>query len=250
MPGLTNKPVELRFMEYDFACFGTQRYKYQYGMLLHDIPKARENSMGSFILPPEDDFQATVDGKEFGETVELTGETIRKSFRVETYHIKTILAATRKLTLGSSDSDYKINFTLMRKLHLTQLRKNIPADVLKEAITDSVKRYLSAEAELKGQGESPTGVPRGKAKSTKKVKKIKMRWMLNKTKVATTAGDNVRFPDLPETTSGWVDGILVAIDDTLGVEHPYKLQWYCSPQVYSFVSESEMVEFVRHVARV
>ena len=71
---------------------------------------------------------------------------------------------------------------------------------------------------------------------------MKMRWFLNKTKVATTAGDNARFPDLPETTSGWVDGILVAIDDTLGVERPYKLQWYSSPQVYSFVSESEMVE--------
>ena len=131
MPDLSNKPVEMRFKLFDFACFGTQRYKYQYGMLLHDIPKARENSMGSFILPPEDDFEATVDAQEFGETVELTREAICKSFRVETYHIKTILAATRKLTLGPSDSDYKINFTLMRKLHLTQLRKNIPADVLK-----------------------------------------------------------------------------------------------------------------------
>jgi hypothetical protein len=52
----------------------------------------------------------------------------------------------------------------------------------------------------------------------------------------------VRFPDLSATTSGWVDGILVARDDTFGVERPYKLQWYSSPQVYSFVSESEMVE--------
>jgi hypothetical protein len=241
MPALSNKPVEVRFKENDFACFGTQRYKYQYGMLLHDIPKAPENTMGSFILPPEDDYQATVDAHEFGETVELTRETCPKSFRVETYHIKTILAATRKLTLGRSDSDYKTNFTLMRKLHLTQLRKDIPADVLKEAITDSVTRYLHAEGELKGKGGSPTGVPRGKAKSTKKGKQIKMRWILNKTKVATTAGDNERFADLAATTSGWVDGILVAIDETLGVERPYKIQWYSSPQVYSFVSESEMV---------
>ena len=144
MPALSNKPEELRFKENDFACFSTERYKYQYGMLLHDIPKARENTMGSFILPPEDDFQATVDVQEFGVTVELTHETCCKSFRVETYHIKTILAATRKLTLGRSDSDYKTNFTLMRKLHLTQLIKDIPADVLKEAITDSVTRYLNA----------------------------------------------------------------------------------------------------------
>jgi hypothetical protein len=82
----------------------------------------------------------------------------------------------------------------------------------------------------------------GKAQSTKKVKQLKSRWILNKTKVTTTAGDNERFPDLAATTSGWVDGILVAIDDTLGVECPYKLQWFSSPQVYSFVSESEMVE--------
>jgi hypothetical protein len=182
MPDISNKPVEMRFKLFDFACFATQRYKYQYGMLLHDIPKARENTMGSFIVPPEDDFQATVDAQEFGETVELTREICRKSFRVETYHIKTILAATRKLTLGPSDSIYKTNCTLMRKLHLTQLRKNIPADVLKEAITDSVTRYLIAEAELKGKGGSPTGVPRGKAKSTKKVKQLKMRWILKKDK--------------------------------------------------------------------
>jgi hypothetical protein len=115
MPALSKKRVELRFMENDFACFATQRYKYQYGMLLHDIPKARENTMGSFILPPEDDFQATVDAQEFGDTVELTRETCRKFFRVETYSIKNILAATRKLTLGPSRSDYKTNFTLMRK---------------------------------------------------------------------------------------------------------------------------------------
>ncbi len=75
MPALSNKSEELRFKENDFACFGTQRYKYQYGMLLHDIPKARENTMGSFILPPEDDFQSTVDAQEFGETVELTRES-------------------------------------------------------------------------------------------------------------------------------------------------------------------------------
>jgi hypothetical protein len=109
MPALTNKPGQLRFMENDFACFTTECYKYQYGMLLHDMPKAREHTMGSFILPPEDDFQATVDAREFGETVELTCETCRNSFRVETYHIKTILAATRKLTLGPSDSVYKTN---------------------------------------------------------------------------------------------------------------------------------------------
>jgi hypothetical protein len=126
MPPLCNKPVELRFRERVFACFGTQRYKYQYGMLLHDIPKGREHTMGSFILPPEDDFQATIDARDFGETVELTRETCRKSFRVETYHIKTILAATRKLTLGPADSDYKTNFTLMQRLNLTQLRKDIP----------------------------------------------------------------------------------------------------------------------------
>jgi len=242
MPALSNKPVELRFMENDFACFGTQRYKYQYGMLLHDIPKDREHTMGSFLLPPEDDFQATVDAQEFGDTVELTRETCHKFFRVETYHIKTILAATRKLTLGPSHSDYKTNFTMMRRLHLTQLRKDIPADVLKEAISDSVTRFLDAEAERKGKGRSPRGVRSGKANRTSKGKQIKMRWILNKTKVATTAGDNARFPDLAETTSGWVDGILVGIDDTLGVELPYKLQWYSSPQVFSFVSESEMVE--------
>ncbi len=225
MPPLSNKPEDLRFKEYDFGCFGTQRYKYQYGMLLHDIPKAREYTVGSFILPPEEDFQATVDAQDFGDTVELTRDTCRKSFRVETYHIKTILATTRKLTLGRSDSDYKTNFTLMRKLHLTQLKQDIPADVLKETIKDSVTRYLNAEAELKGKGASLTGVRSGKAKSTKKGKQIKMPWILKKTKVATTAGDNVRFPDLTPTTSGWVDGILVAIDDTFGVERPYKLQW-------------------------
>ena len=155
MPALTNKPVELRFKEFDFACFGTQRYKYQYGMLLHDIPRVPECTMGSFILPPEDDFQATVDAREFGETVELTRETCRNSFRVETYHIKTILAATRKLSLGPSYSDDKTNFTMMRKLNLTQLRKEIPADVLNEAISDSVTRFLNAEAEPKGKGRSP-----------------------------------------------------------------------------------------------
>ncbi len=120
MPASTTKPEDLRFKENEFGCFGTQRYKYQYGMLLHDVPKARENTMGPFLLPAEDDFQATLNAQVFGETVELTRETCRKSFRVETHHIKTILAATRKLTLGRSDSGYKSNFTLMRKLYLTQ----------------------------------------------------------------------------------------------------------------------------------
>ncbi len=187
----------------------------------------------------QDGFQATLDAQVFGETVELTRETCRKSFRVETYHIKTILAATRKLTLGRSDSDYKSNFTLMRKLYLTQLKKDI---VLKEAITESVACYLNAEAEQNGKRASPTGVRSGKAKRTKKAKPIKMRWFVNKTKVATTSGDNGRFPDLAPTTSGWVDGILVAIDDTFGVELPYKIQSFSSPQVYSFVSETAMVE--------
>ncbi len=82
----------------------------------------------------------------------------------------------------------------------------------------------------------------GNAKRSKKAKPRKMRWILNKTKVATMSGDNERFPDLAPTTSGWVDGILVAIDDTFGVELPYKIQWFSSPQVYSLVSETEMVE--------
>jgi hypothetical protein len=76
-----------------------------------------------------------------------------------------------------------------------------------------------------------------------------MRWIVNKTKVATQAGNNARFPELEHTTSGWIDGTLVEFDETLGVELPYKTMGVLADSVLvHFRSRNDRI--VRNLARV
>jgi hypothetical protein len=91
----------------------------------------------------------------------------------------------------------------------------------------------------------PSKANKSRKKSTKKLSKTKipklvLRWLVNKTKVATFCGDNPRFPGLHSTSSGWISGILVKVTDD--EQLPYHVQWKTATPYVTCISEEEINE--------
>ncbi len=56
--------------------------------------------------------------------------------------------------------------------------------------------------------------------------------------MATTAGDNLTYPNLPKTRTGWVQGTLLRCDDDK--ERRYVIKWDTEPSSVDNVDEEEM----------
>ena len=65
----------------------------------------------------------------------------------------------------------------------------------------------------------------------------KCRWTCRTTKIASTCGQNVKYPYLDFTASGWVAGTLMAYDPSK--VKPYKIEWDTSPIISDEVDHDE-----------
>ena len=65
------------------------------------------------------------------------------------------------------------------------------------------------------------------------------RWKVGKAKVATTSGNNLKYPFLTQTRTGWVAGLLTGF--TEGDAKPYVIEWNTKPKQVSHVDDEEML---------
>ena len=65
------------------------------------------------------------------------------------------------------------------------------------------------------------------------------RWTVGKAKVATTTGNNEKYPFLKETRTGWVAGLLTGF--TEGEAKPYAIEWNTKPKQVCHVDTEELV---------
>jgi hypothetical protein len=65
------------------------------------------------------------------------------------------------------------------------------------------------------------------------------RWTVGKAKVATTTGNNLKYPFLKQTRTGWVAGLLTGF--TEGEAKTYAIEWNTKPKEVSHVDDEEMV---------
>ena len=65
------------------------------------------------------------------------------------------------------------------------------------------------------------------------------RWNVGRTKVATTTGNNPKYPNLKTTRTGWVAGMLTGF--TEGDTKPYTIEWDTYPKQVSHVDTQEMI---------
>ena len=260
MTSLPPATGELVLREGTCGCFTLGRsHKLQYGMLLHNIYDSPINTIGSFFLPP-----LTQTTEESHDKCDIASKDWTQEFRVETLNMKDIVKVTNRLTGGRVDSDYRRNFTEGKRIALVMKSKEIPANILHAAMTESVERFVAEQgtAKLRKTSMKPrtektcmdgttTSTDRtedkkkiakkkaGKQKPGKKsIPKLVLRWLVNKTKVATLSNDNTRFPGLHSTASGWISGTLVKVVDD--EQLPYHIKWDTEKPYVTGISEAEM----------
>jgi hypothetical protein len=250
MSSLPTAPGDLVLREGTCGCFTIGRsHKFQYGMLLYNIYASASNSKGSFLLPP-----LTPITNESTDKCDIASRDWTQEFRVETFNMKDIMKVTNRLTGGRVDSDYRTHFTEGKRLALMQKRKDIPTNILDAAMKESVERFVAeqgtallrkttlkppTENKASEDKKKPAKKKGGKKKTAKKIiPKLLLRWLLNKTKVATLSNDNTRFPGLHSTATGWISGTLVKVvdDDQL----PYHIKWDTEKPYVTGISEAEM----------